>query len=119
MPQQLPAGLLLPGAASLQQMELQLGELLTEGLQPLLPEEKYWDLLDQMREAFDPYRLAAAVGSEQQQPQNQQQNQQQHLRLMYTYVQAAVRSGRLERVVGALDSLVAAACTFGKAGVGG
>ena len=111
VPQQLPAGLALPGAASPQQMELQLGELLTEGLQQLLPEAQYWSMLDQLREAFDPYRLAAAVGSEQQ----QQQNQQQHLRLMYTYVQAAVRSGRLDRVVGALESLVAAACTFGRA----
>jgi hypothetical protein len=92
-------------------MELQLGELLTEGLQQLLPEAQYRSMLDQLREAFDPYRLAAAVGSEQQ----QQQNQQQHLRLMYTYVQAAVRSGRLDRVVGALESLVAAACTFGRA----
>jgi hypothetical protein len=73
---------------------------------------QYWGLLDQLREAFDPDRLAAAVAAEQQQ-QQQQLRQQQHSRLMYTYVQAAVRLERLDRVVGALESLVAAACTFG------
>jgi hypothetical protein len=90
-------------------MELQLWQLLTEGLQQLLPEAQYWDLLRQLRKAFEPYRLAATAGTE------QQQQQQQQLRMMYTYVQAEVRSGRLDRVVGALESLVAAACTFGKA----
>jgi hypothetical protein len=117
MPQQLPAGLALPGATSPQQMELQLWQLLTEGLQPLLPEDKYWSLLRQLKEAFEPYRQAAAAGTEEQ--QQQQQQQQQQLRMMYTYVQAEVRSGRLDKVVGALESLIALACTSGKVVVGG
>jgi hypothetical protein len=105
MPQQLPAGLVLPDASSPLQMELQLGALLTERLQQLLPETQYLDLLDQLGEAFDPNRLAAAVGAE----------QQQHLRLKFTYVQSAVRSGKLDRVVRALKALFAVVCqcTFG------
>jgi hypothetical protein len=57
-------------------------------------------LLDQLRQAFDPLRLAAAVDP----------GQQQQLELMYAYVQAAVRMGMVDRVVDAIESLVVTAC---------
>lgn len=66
-----------------------------------------------MREAFDPYRLAAAVA-----PEHQQQ-QQQHLRLMFTCAGSSAIGQAVDRVVGALESLVAAACTCGAEVAGG
>jgi uncharacterized metal-binding protein len=71
--------------------------------------------MHQLREAFDPHRLAAAVGPEHQ----QQQQQQQHLRLMFTCAGSSAIGQAVDRVVGALESLVAAACTFGAEVAGG
>jgi hypothetical protein len=102
--QQLPPGITLPDASNPQQMELQLSRLMRCVLQLLLPVGQYDMLLDQLREAFNPLRLSAAVDP----------GQQQQLEMMYAYVQAAVRMGRVDRVVGAIRSLVAAACSIGR-----
>jgi hypothetical protein len=80
-------------------LEQHLQQLLMTRLQQQLSADDFGDLLDGLREAFDPFTNGSTDAA-------QQAKLLQRLRRKYVYAQAAVGTGDVDRIVAALRSLV-------------
>lgn len=81
-------------------MERQLLRLMSEGLMPLLPGQRYAALLDQLDVLFEPFRSGGSnVGGS--------NTRLELLQCRYIYLQGAVRGGQLLDVLRKLEALLA------------